>query len=381
MAHLLGPVLLAAFANSPAAGQASARMAAWWALDPARTEPPATAGSLRLRTPGTGHPGAGQARSAGDWLVDQPASLRDWIRAGEPLDTAELDLHLSMLFPPVRPQGYLELRYLDAQPGEEWVGPLALITALFADAETLAVAGRGVPVRRPSAGSRRPNWAWPIRRWPRRLANWPAIGDGGGGPGSTWLPATCGRCGGCWTAGCGRRISPAADDPRRDRPGRPALVGKGAVVTTFDSRLDPAGLGEQELREHIAAELDPGPRADPVADRRGGGAGPDQPALAVDVATGLGPCAHRQPGGDLAAARRRRPGRGAYRHRPDVRRVLQRPGRPAVAAAAVPGAGHRLRPAGARRGAGRAQRHPAGRPATDPGRLRLRNGGPARAAA
>jgi iron(II)-dependent oxidoreductase len=26
-------------------------------------------------------------------------------------------------------------------------------------------------------------------------------------------------------------------------------------VTTFDSRLDPAGLGEQELREHIAAEL------------------------------------------------------------------------------------------------------------------------------
>ena len=39
-AHLLGPVLLAAFANSPGPGQASARMAAWWALDPARTEPP-----------------------------------------------------------------------------------------------------------------------------------------------------------------------------------------------------------------------------------------------------------------------------------------------------------------------------------------------------
>ena len=37
-----------------------------------------------------------------------------------------------MLFPPVRPQGYLELRYLDAQPTGEWLAPLALVAGLFA---------------------------------------------------------------------------------------------------------------------------------------------------------------------------------------------------------------------------------------------------------
>lgn len=139
-AHLLGPVLLAAFANSPADGHASARMAAWWALDPVRTEPP---GSLEpsdyvrraLDTPMLARP-----RSDGDWLVHQPASLRDWLAAGEPLDTADIDLHLSMLFPPVRPQGYLELRYLDAQPAGEWPVPLALIAALFGDPAALAAA-------------------------------------------------------------------------------------------------------------------------------------------------------------------------------------------------------------------------------------------------
>jgi glutamate--cysteine ligase len=141
VAHLLGPVLLAAFANSPAAGQVSARMAAWWALDPARTGPPGTLDPADYVRRVLDTPVLARQRSAGDWLIQEPASLRDWIRAGEPLDTTDLDLHLSMLFPPVRPQGYLELRYLDAQPGAEWMAPLALIAALFADAETLALAG------------------------------------------------------------------------------------------------------------------------------------------------------------------------------------------------------------------------------------------------
>jgi len=42
-----------------------------------------------------------------------------------------LQYHLHTLFPPVRPQGYLEIRYLDAQPGVEWVAPAAVIAALF----------------------------------------------------------------------------------------------------------------------------------------------------------------------------------------------------------------------------------------------------------
>jgi glutamate--cysteine ligase len=140
-AHLLGPVLLAAFANSPGPGQASARMAAWWALDPARTEPPGSLDPADYVQRALDTPVLARPRSTGSWLVHQPTSLRDWLAADEPLDTGDIDLHLSMLFPPVRPQGYLELRYLDAQPEGEWVAPLALLTALFNDDSTLARAG------------------------------------------------------------------------------------------------------------------------------------------------------------------------------------------------------------------------------------------------
>jgi glutamate--cysteine ligase len=37
------------------------------------------------------------------------------------------------VFPPVRPRGWLELRYLDAQPGELWPVPVAVTTALLDD--------------------------------------------------------------------------------------------------------------------------------------------------------------------------------------------------------------------------------------------------------
>ena len=58
------------------------------------------------------------------------------------------------------------------------------------------------------------------------------------------------------------------------------------------------------------------------------------PALAADVAAGLGPRARRQPGGALAGPRRRRPRAGPAGHRRALRRVQARPGRPARAAAA-----------------------------------------------
>ena len=140
VAHLLGPVLLAAFANSPAEGHVSARMAAWWALDPPRTEPPRSLEIADYVRRVLDTPVLARQRSAGDWLIREPASLRDWLAAGEPLSAADIDLHLSMLFPPVRPQGYLELRYLDAQPAGEWLAPLALVAALFGSAGTLAQA-------------------------------------------------------------------------------------------------------------------------------------------------------------------------------------------------------------------------------------------------
>jgi glutamate--cysteine ligase len=129
-AQLLGPVLLAAFANSPVPGAVSGRMRAWWLLDPARSAP-TEGGPREYVRRALDSQVLARRVPEGDWLVREPLTLREWAASGQPLTTADIDLHLSMLFPPVRPQGYLELRYLDAQPAGEWVAPLALIAGLF----------------------------------------------------------------------------------------------------------------------------------------------------------------------------------------------------------------------------------------------------------
>lgn len=135
-AHYLGPVLLAAFANSPRTASPfrpamSTRMSSWWRLDPARTAPPRSwaLGDYVERVLDTQV--LARRRPNPDWRVRRPFTLRQWAESGEPLDTADVDLHLSMMFPPVRPQGYLEIRYLDAQPDGQWVVPLALLATLF----------------------------------------------------------------------------------------------------------------------------------------------------------------------------------------------------------------------------------------------------------
>src|SRR6185437_3253115 len=63
---------------------------------------------------------------------------RVWLRDGGSgtlrAPTAEdLDYHLSTLFPPVRPHGHMELRMIDAQPGDGWIVPAAVVTALTDD--------------------------------------------------------------------------------------------------------------------------------------------------------------------------------------------------------------------------------------------------------
>ncbi|GAA2712144.1 ergothioneine biosynthesis glutamate--cysteine ligase EgtA [Micromonospora olivasterospora] len=150
-AHAVGPPLLAAFATAGRhagrpTGWVSARMAAWLAIDPARTRPvwsPArpdadpvaawtayalAAPLLCLRTDGA------------DWTPPAGVTFGDWIAGAlpRPPTTDDLDYHLSTLFPVVRPRGYLEIRYLDAQPGRDWKLPLAVLAALFADPGTVA---------------------------------------------------------------------------------------------------------------------------------------------------------------------------------------------------------------------------------------------------
>jgi glutamate--cysteine ligase len=159
--HALGPALVAAFANSPRlhgrdTGWKSSRMGVWLALDPPRTAPP------DLPSGGT-DPAPAYARRAmeaglvcvrrrhTDWGVPAGISFADWLAGAlpEPPTTADLDLHLSTLFPPVRPHGHLEVRYLDAQAGEEWIAPVAVLCALLADPVTTS---RAVDVCLPVAG-------------------------------------------------------------------------------------------------------------------------------------------------------------------------------------------------------------------------------------
>jgi glutamate--cysteine ligase len=169
----LGPALIAVFANSRRhagrdTGWASARMAAWWGIDPRLSGP--------LAEPAD-DPAAGWARYAlaapllclrrdgGCWDPPPDVTLLDWINGALPQrPTADdVDYHLSTLFPPVRPRGYLEVRYLDAQPGADWIVPVAVLTALLADQPTTeaalelagTAAGRWVAASRRGLADRR----------------------------------------------------------------------------------------------------------------------------------------------------------------------------------------------------------------------------------
>ncbi|MFD5114772.1 ergothioneine biosynthesis glutamate--cysteine ligase EgtA [Streptomyces sp. NPDC058391] len=164
LAHLLGAVLVAAFANSPMrenrlTGWRSTRQALWTQLDPART----TAPSVRREPRGAWAAHALDTpvmciRAAdGPWAVPERLTFRDWIRSGLPRPPvrADLDYHLTTLFPPIRPRGHLELRMIDAQPGEDgWMVPLAVTTALFDDPEASETAYRTVKSLAETAGSR-----------------------------------------------------------------------------------------------------------------------------------------------------------------------------------------------------------------------------------
>ncbi|OJY39147.1 ergothioneine biosynthesis glutamate--cysteine ligase EgtA [Pseudonocardia sp. 73-21] len=148
--HALGPVLLAAFANSPTlngrdTGWKSARWMSWLQADEARTGPPPVADVDAL------DPAAAWARRVMEspvlcvrrddgWLVPEAVTFADWVCGGlpgPPPTTADLDYHVSTLFPPVRPHGHLEVRYIDMQPGRGWALPTAVLTALLADGAVL----------------------------------------------------------------------------------------------------------------------------------------------------------------------------------------------------------------------------------------------------
>ena len=161
--HAIGPVLVAAFANSPLragrpTGWVSSRQQVWAHMDPGRTRPPLLNGDPRAAWAAYALDAdvmCVRDEGAADWSAPPGLTFRDWIRGGavdgRPFGggvrggtglarrlrlptTDDLGYHLSTLFPPVRPRGHFELRMIDAQPGDGWIVPLAVCSALSSDA-------------------------------------------------------------------------------------------------------------------------------------------------------------------------------------------------------------------------------------------------------
>ncbi len=163
LANRIGPVLVAAFANSALrqgrpSGWRSTRQEVWGHLDPGRTQPPLTDGDPRDAYTAYAldaelmlmrRPGSPSGRVPPSWAAPPGLTFRGWLRGwaggrgcdGErehrytdrPPTVDDLTYHLSTLFPPVRPRGHLELRMIDAQPGDGWIVPAAVAWALLED--------------------------------------------------------------------------------------------------------------------------------------------------------------------------------------------------------------------------------------------------------
>jgi glutamate--cysteine ligase len=140
--HSVGPALVALFANSPVVrgvrtGWASNRLRATLGTCPPFTHPvrggsdPVASWVERVMTA----PVMCVRRAGGHWSPHRPMSFAAWVSgAGEVAATYDdLDYHLSTLFPPVRPRGYVEVRYLDTQPTDSWHHPLVLLAALLSE--------------------------------------------------------------------------------------------------------------------------------------------------------------------------------------------------------------------------------------------------------
>lgn len=151
LAHQLGPVLVAAFANSPMAGRRptgwlSTRQLLWLEIGAGRAGAPPLDGDPRAAWARhvLDSPVMCVRRDNGPWEVPEGLTFREWTRSGAPT-RADLDYHVTTLFPPVRPRGHLELRMIDAQPGDDgWIVPLAVTAALFDDPVAAETAYRTV---------------------------------------------------------------------------------------------------------------------------------------------------------------------------------------------------------------------------------------------
>jgi glutamate--cysteine ligase len=153
LAHALGPTMIAISANSPmlgaeSSGWRSTRQRVWSRLDAARCGPVL---------------GASGGDPAEDWvsyalkapvmLVQGPQTVpmtevvpfAEWadgraLLGGRRPTVADLEYHLTTLFPPVRPRGFLEIRYLDSTPDDVWPAVVFTLATLLDDPAAADVA-------------------------------------------------------------------------------------------------------------------------------------------------------------------------------------------------------------------------------------------------
>jgi glutamate--cysteine ligase len=150
LAHHLGPALAAAFACSPDRHHRSQRLANWSAIDPTRTRSALRTGILAEDWPAYVldaqlmllHDDHDRCRP-----VDETMAFGDWIDegiGGRRPELQDLVYHCTTLFPPVRPRGWLELRWLDAVPAGLAEPAAAAVVALLTDTEAGERAERAV---------------------------------------------------------------------------------------------------------------------------------------------------------------------------------------------------------------------------------------------
>jgi glutamate--cysteine ligase len=149
LAHALGPTMIAIAANSPLlAGQftgwASTRQRVWSQLDSARCGP-----ILGVNGDDPAGEWARYAMKAPVMLVHptpemDAVPITDWVPFADWADgrvllggrrptQADLDYHLTTLFPPVRPRRWLEIRYLDSLPDAVWPAVVFTLVTLLDD--------------------------------------------------------------------------------------------------------------------------------------------------------------------------------------------------------------------------------------------------------
>jgi glutamate--cysteine ligase len=149
--NALAPYVTAIFASSPVyegrpTGHQSFRAHAWRELDPQRTglpfdplRPVAAYLEFALEAPAILFPTLG----------GQCVSFREWMDRANP-SIEEWELHLSTLFPEVRPRGYAEVRSADAIDPSWYAAPLAFLAGLAYSPDSTRGALSLVPAPDPS---------------------------------------------------------------------------------------------------------------------------------------------------------------------------------------------------------------------------------------